>query len=43
MILAPEEGPEQGARRLQAEGLRVTAGQVRQVREYYALEKKRRG
>jgi hypothetical protein len=42
MILAPHESPEQEARRLQAEGLRVTAGQVRQVREYYALEKKRR-
>jgi hypothetical protein len=41
MILAPEESPEQGARRLQIEGLRVTARQVRQVREYYALEKKR--
>ncbi len=42
MILAPEESPEQAARRLQTEGLRVTAGQVRQVREHYALEKKRR-
>jgi hypothetical protein len=43
MILAPEESPEQAARRLQTEGVRVTARQVRQVREYYALEKKRRG
>ena len=42
MILAPDESPEQGARRLQREGLRVTAPQVRRVREYYALEKKRR-
>ena len=42
MILAPDENPEQGARRLQREGLRVTAPQVRRVREYYALEKKRR-
>jgi hypothetical protein len=42
MILAPEQSPEQGARRLQAQGLRVTARQVRRVREHYALEKKRR-
>jgi DNA-binding MarR family transcriptional regulator len=43
MILAPEESPEQGARRIEAEGLPVTARQVRQVREHYALEKKRQG
>ena len=42
MILAPDESPEQGARRIQNEGLRVTAQQVRRVREYYALGKKRR-
>lgn len=42
MILGPEESPEQVARRLRTEGLGVTARQVRQVREYYALEKKRR-
>jgi hypothetical protein len=41
MILAPDTSPEQAARRLQTEGLRVTARQVRQVREYYTLEKKR--
>jgi hypothetical protein len=42
MILVPEESPEQAARRLQTEGVRVTPRQVRQVREYYALGKKRR-
>jgi DNA-binding MarR family transcriptional regulator len=42
MILAPEESPEQGARQLQAAGLRVTARQVSRVREFYALGKKRR-
>jgi hypothetical protein len=42
MILAPEEGPEQWARQLQAQGRQVTAGQVRQVRDHYALKKKRR-
>ncbi len=42
MILTPEESPEQAARRLQTEGVRVTARQVGQVREYYALGKKRR-
>ena len=41
MILAPEEGPQQWARQLQAQGRQVTAGQVRQVRDHYALEKKR--
>ena len=42
MILAPDQSPEQGARGLQREGLPVTAQLVRRVREYYALEKKRR-
>lgn len=42
MILAPDESSEQEARRLQTAGLRVTAEQVRRIREYYALEKKRR-
>jgi hypothetical protein len=41
MILRPEEGPKQWARQLQAQGRAVTAGQVRLVREHYALEKKR--
>jgi hypothetical protein len=42
MILTPGESPEQAARGLQREGQRVTVQQVRRVREYYALEKKRR-
>ena len=42
MILAPDERPEQWARQLQTQGRQVTAGQVRQVREHYGLEKKRR-
>ena len=41
MILAPEGDPEQWARQLQSQGTPVTAGQVRQVQEHYALEKKR--
>lgn len=41
MILAPEEGPEQWARQLQSQGRQVTARQVRQVQDHYALEKKR--
>ena len=41
MILTPDDGPEQWARQLQAQGRPVTAGQVRQVRDHYALEKKR--
>jgi len=35
MILAPEQNPEQAARQLQTASVRVTAAQVRQVREYY--------
>lgn len=42
MILTPDDGPAQWARQLQAQGRQVTAGQVRQVQEHYALEKKRR-
>jgi hypothetical protein len=41
MILTPDGGPEQWARQLQAQGRQVTAGQVRQVRDHYALENKR--
>lgn len=41
MILAPEEGPEQWARQLQSQGRQVTAKQVREVWDHYALEKKR--
>jgi hypothetical protein len=42
MILAPDDRPEQWARQLQAQGRQVTAGQVRQVQDHYALKKKRR-
>lgn len=42
MLLAPDDGPEQWARQLQTQGRPVTAAQVRQVQEHYALEKKRR-
>jgi hypothetical protein len=42
MILAPQQEPEQWARQLQAQGRQVTAAQVRQVQEHYALKKKRR-
>jgi hypothetical protein len=42
MILTPDDGPAQCARQLQSQGRQVTAGQVRQVQEHYALEKKRR-
>jgi hypothetical protein len=41
MILAPNGSPEQWARQLQRRGRQATAGQVRQVQEHYALEKKR--
>jgi hypothetical protein len=41
MIVAPDRSPEQWARQLQRHGRQVTAGQVRQVQEHYALEKKR--
>lgn len=42
MILAPDKGPEQWARQLQRQGRPVTAGEVRQVQDHYALKKKRR-
>jgi hypothetical protein len=42
MILTPDDGPAQWARQLQTQGRQVTAGQVRQVQDHYALEKKRR-
>jgi hypothetical protein len=42
MILTPDDGAAQWARQLQSQGRQVTAGQVRQVQEHYALEKKRR-
>lgn len=41
MIFTPEGTPELWTRQLKARGVRVTAGQVRRVIEYYALEKKR--
>jgi len=41
MILTPDDRPAQWARQLQSQGRQVTAGQVRQVQEHYALEKKR--
>ncbi len=41
MVLAPEAQPEPLARQLARRGVAVTAGQVRQVIEHYALEKKR--
>jgi hypothetical protein len=41
MIMVSDQGPEQWARQLQAQGRPVTAGQVRQVQEHYGLEKKR--
>jgi hypothetical protein len=41
MILAPNGSPAQWSRQLQRRGQQVTAGQVRQVQEHYALEKKR--
>ena len=42
MIVAPDAGPDSWARQLQARGVHVTAGQVRQLLEHYALKKKRR-
>lgn len=39
MILAPDDGPEQWSRQLQSQGQLVTAGQVRQVVNHYALKK----
>jgi hypothetical protein len=41
MVLAPESQPEGIARQLTRRDVAVTAGQVRQVIEHYALEKKR--
>ena len=42
MIVKPDDGPAQWARQLQTQGRQVTAGQVRQVQDHYALKKKRR-
>jgi hypothetical protein len=42
MVLAPDAQPEWIARQLARRHVAVTAGQVRQVIEHYALEKKRR-
>ena len=42
MILASDDDPDRLARRLQAGGTRITAGQVRRVLEHYGMEKKRR-
>jgi hypothetical protein len=42
MILASDDDPNRLARRLQAGGTRITAGQVRRVLEHYGMEKKRR-
>jgi hypothetical protein len=42
MILASDDDPDRLARRLQAGGTRITAGQVRRVLEYYGMKKKRR-
>jgi len=41
MVLVPDSKPEPLARRLARHGIAVTTGQVRQVIEHYALEKKR--
>lgn len=42
MILASDDDPDRLARRLQAGGTRITAGQVRRVLEHYGMKKKRR-
>jgi hypothetical protein len=42
MILTSDDDPGRLARRLQAGGTRITAGQVRRVLEHYGVEKKRR-
>jgi len=42
MIQTSEDDPDRLARRLQAGGIRITAGQVRRVLEHYGVEKKRR-
>ena len=41
MIVAPGGTPEQLARQLKGGGVHVTAGQIRRMIDYYALEKKR--
>jgi len=42
MILASDDNPDRLARRLQASGTRITAGQVRRVLEHYGMKKKPR-
>ena len=42
MIVAPDSSPEQLARQLKGRDVHVTAGQIRRMINYYALEKKRR-
>jgi hypothetical protein len=42
MILTSDDDSDRLARRLQADEIRVTAGQVRRVLEHYGVEKKRR-
>jgi hypothetical protein len=42
MIVTPDDNADRLARRLQAGGTHVTAGQVRRVLDHYAVEKKRR-
>jgi hypothetical protein len=42
MLHAPEASPEQLARGLKGSRVHITAGKVRRVTDYYALEKKRR-
>jgi hypothetical protein len=41
MVLSPDDGPDRLARKLKRRGVRVTAGQVRQIMDYCAVEKKR--
>jgi hypothetical protein len=42
MILTPDMNPEQLARRLKRRDVRIAAGKIRRVIDYYTLEKKRR-
>jgi len=42
LIQTSDDDPDRLARRLQAGGIRITAGQVRRVLEHYGVEKKRR-
>ncbi len=42
VIVASDDDPDRLARRLQAGGSHITAGQVRRVLEHYGVEKKRR-